>query len=451
MANTCNSCGGNLNNIFSLAGTSSDNCSCNVGALVPMTSGGSSGGSSGGCCVESVNGQTGVVILDINDINLLGNQFFSAALVYAALSGTTPIAFNSSTGNISHANSGVTAGTYGNSSVYPIVTVDAKGHVTNVQTQALPNLTLPTSLTNLSALSGTGYPVLTGVNTWALRNIIGTAGRIGVTNQNGVAGNTQVDLAASGVTAGTYGGGSSYPVIQVDSYGRITSATSQSLSPVVIPAHTHSLGSLSNVNPLVDTTAILNDVLTWNGTSWVSAALPTPPASLLYEGTQPVITNGWAPCKSINDIDVPNLNGDLSVITKLEDSIGNSVTYLNFMLYKEFSSFTIQTSLPTADFYTLDEVGSLPYPYWPVHKTIIPLGSNLINGAMFGKAGSSSDPIYEFSEYQLGIKMNLIIHQDGLMQMGMEIPSNYTLVRDGGNRIILCPVVGSFLTQTIAT
>jgi hypothetical protein len=447
MANTCNSCGGNLNNIFSLAGTSSDNCSCNVGALVPITS----GGSSGECCVESVNGQTGVVILDINDIDLLGNQFFSAALVYAALSGTTPIAFNSSTGNISHVNSGVTAGTYGNSSVYPIVTVDAKGHVTNVQTQALPNLTLSTSLTNLGALSGTGYPVLTGVNTWALRNIIGTSGRIAVTNQNGVAGNTQVDLAASGVTAGTYGGGSSYPVIQVDSYGRITSATSQSLSPVVIPAHTHSLGSLSNVDILVDTTAILDDVLTWNGTKWISAALPTPPAGLLYEGTQPVITNGWAPCKSIDDIDVPNLWGDLSVILKLEDSLTNSVTHLNFMLYKPLSSFTAFATLTNTIYYSLDEVGSLPYPYWPVHKTIIPLGSNWISGPMFGKAGSQNDPIYEFTGTQLGIKMNLIIHQDGVMQMGMEIPDDHRFARDGDVDIILCPVVGSFLTQQITT
>lgn len=445
MADTCNSCGGNLNNIFDLSGAGSDSCSCNVGSLVPMTS----GGSSGGCCVESVNGQTGVVVLTINDINLLGNQFFSAALVYAALSGTAPIVFNSSTGNISHANSAVTAGTYGNSSVYPIVTVDAKGHVTNVQTQALPNLTLPTSLTNLNALSGTGYPVLTGTNTWALRNIIGTSGRIGVTNQNGVAGNTQVDLALSGVTAGTYGGGSSYPVIQVDSYGRITSATSQSLSPVVIPAHTHSLGSLSNVDILVDTTAILDDVLTWDGTKWISTALPTPPADLLYEGTQPVITNSWGICKSIDDIAVYHLNGDLSVITKLEDSVGNSVTHLNFMLYKTFHSFTAFATLTSVTYYTLDEVGTLPYPYWPVHKTIIPLGSNWITGAMFGKAGSPGDPIYEFSGAQLGIKMNLIIHQDGLMQMGMEIPNDSRFATDGDVQIILCPVVGSFLTQTI--
>ncbi len=446
MADTCNSCGGNLNNIFSLAGTSSDSCSCNVGALVPMIS--DNNNSTGGCCVESVNGQTGVVILDINDIDLLGNQFFTAALVYAALSATTPIAFNSSTGNISHANSGVTAGTYGNSSTYPIVTVNATGHVTNVQTQSLPSLVLPTSLTNLNALSGTGYPVLTGTNTWALRNILGTSGRIAVTNQNGVAGNTQVDLAASGVTAGTYGGPASYPVIQVDSYGRITSATTQSLSPVVIPPHTHSLGSLSNVNPLVDTTAILDDVLTWNGTSWVSAALPTPPATLLYEEATPVLTNGWAYCKSKDDVDVNNMNGDLSAIAKLPDSTGNSVTHLNFMLYKTFSSFSSYASFPNTTYYVLDEIGSLPYDYWPLHKTIIPLGTNWIDAEEFGKLGS---PINYFRSQQLGVKINLIIHQNGVMEIGMEIPDDSRLATDsdGETEIIICPVVGSFFTKTI--
>jgi hypothetical protein len=41
------------------------------------------------------------------------------------------------TGTIGHADSGVTAATYGDSTHYPVVTVDAKGHVTAVTTQAV--------------------------------------------------------------------------------------------------------------------------------------------------------------------------------------------------------------------------------------------------------------------------------------------------------------------------
>jgi len=437
MADTCKSCGGNLGNIFDLAGAGSDSCSCNVGSLVPMSDGASAPGE---CCVESVNGKTGVVILNISDINLLGNQFFSATLVYAALSATTPIGFNPLTGNIYHEVSGVTAGTYGSSSAYPIVTVDAKGHVTNVQSQNLPSTTLPVSLTNLNALSGTGYPVLTGANTWALRSIVGTAGRVTVTNQNGVSGNTQVDLAVSGVTAGTYGGASSYPVIQVDSYGRITAASTQSIPSVTIPPHTHSLGSLSNVNVSVNSASV-GEYLKWDGSKWVNSPL----TGLVYVQDEPMLGGDWKFATATDTIDVPSIGSPIKVLQKLVDSNGLSVVHLNFCIHQLHSSLeasTIATS--TVDYFIEFPVGALPSGFRPIQTVTIPL-SGLVPKGRYADA-SSGTPFVTGPQY--GFDFELIILPSGDMSLNVKrYKGEFANPGFSGEDIIVVPVIGSFTTK----
>jgi hypothetical protein len=441
MADTCNSCGGNLGNIFDLANANSDSCVCNVGGLVPMISNNSSLGE---CCVESVNGKTGVVVLNINDIDLLGNQFFSNSLVYAALSGTTPIVFNPSTGNISHANSAVTAGTYGSSSVYPIVTVDAKGHVTSVQTQALPSTSLPASLVNLNALSGTGYPVLTGTNTWALRTIVGTSGRITVTNQNGVAANTQIDLAVSGVTAGTYGGPSSYPIIQVDSYGRITSASTQAVPTAVIPVHTHSLGSLSNVNPSANAPTT-NQVLTWNGSQWVNQSLPTVVA-LEYELNTVTLINSWTFAGCRDTVDAGSVGEPMDLIQKMVDANGNSVVYLNFCVHDLLSNFpapSVTTSL--FDHYFEISVATLPVTYRPIHTVVMPL-SGMLSDRRFFEISTNSD--FD-TRNQYGFDLTAFIRPNGDVSISVRVCiSNYDNCQDSTSEpVLIVPIVGCFATK----
>ena len=64
--------------------------------------------------------------LTANTLNVSGGGFRTA------IGATTPINYDSNTGIISHAASGVTAGTYGDGTHIPIVQVDAKGHVTSV-------------------------------------------------------------------------------------------------------------------------------------------------------------------------------------------------------------------------------------------------------------------------------------------------------------------------------
>lgn len=101
----------------------------------------------------------------------------------AAVTATTPIASSGGTNPvISHANSGVTANTYGSASAIPIVTVNATGHVTSITTVA-PTAGAPTTAQVLSAMAGA------------------TAGAVGSYAIGTF--NNQVGAALNGTTAGS--------------------------------------------------------------------------------------------------------------------------------------------------------------------------------------------------------------------------------------------------------
>jgi len=61
-----------------------------------------------------------------------GPLYFTVARARASISNTSPINYDSNTGIISHALSGVVAGTYGGANTIPVVTLDDKGHVVGV-------------------------------------------------------------------------------------------------------------------------------------------------------------------------------------------------------------------------------------------------------------------------------------------------------------------------------
>lgn len=117
----------------------------------------------------------------------------------------------------------VNPGTTGNG--FKII-VDNYGRVTDRQNLTYSDVGAQQASAELSAiasLSGTGVVVRTGTGAYTVRTIsTASASRITVTNGNGVSGNPTVDLATSGVTAGTYNG------ITVDIYGRVTAATTGS-------------------------------------------------------------------------------------------------------------------------------------------------------------------------------------------------------------------------------
>jgi hypothetical protein len=97
--------------------------------------------------------------------------------------------------SITLGNSGVTAGTYGNASYIPSITVDAKGRITSVTNTAIA--------ANKVSLTGDA----TGTGTFD------STGNAAVS----------VTFSNSGVASGTYGNASYTPVITVDAKGRVTS------------------------------------------------------------------------------------------------------------------------------------------------------------------------------------------------------------------------------------
>ena len=116
---------------------------------------------------------------------LSGNQTITVS-GDASGSGTTSI-------NLTLANTAVTPGTYGSSTLVPIVTVDSKGRITNVSTASISG-----ALTFTGEVTGTG-----------------TTGS-----------STTLTLANSGVTAGTY------TKVTVDSKGRVTVGANATTSDI---------------------------------------------------------------------------------------------------------------------------------------------------------------------------------------------------------------------------
>lgn len=84
-----------------------------------------------------------------------------------------------------------------------------------------PTLSLTNDLAALEGLSATGFAARVGADSWAQRTITGTAGRVGVTNGDGIAGNPTVDLATL-----SDGGGGSLLKFTRDAYGRVSGTSS---------------------------------------------------------------------------------------------------------------------------------------------------------------------------------------------------------------------------------
>ena len=90
-----------------------------------------------------------------------------------------------------------------------------------------PTFALADDLAALEGLTGAGYAVRTGTSTWTNRTITGQAGRVVVTNGDGVLSNTDLDLAT--VTDGATG---TFLKFTRDAYGRVSGTTAVVLSDI---------------------------------------------------------------------------------------------------------------------------------------------------------------------------------------------------------------------------
>ena len=108
----------------------------------------------------------------------------------------------------------VTAGTYGSTTAIPVITVDAKGRVTGVTTQAISTSFTISDGTTTDAIAGGETITFTG----------GTGIDTAVT-----ANELTINLANTSVSSGTYGSATEIPTFTVDAQGRLTSAGTFSL------------------------------------------------------------------------------------------------------------------------------------------------------------------------------------------------------------------------------
>lgn len=428
----CAKCGGSLSNPFSFSSISSDTCQCNTGPLVTE----SNALPGQVCCVVSVNGKSGVVVLDINDIDLLGNEFFSPELVWQCLEATTPIKFDVDNGIISHALSGVVAGTYGSETEIPVFTVNNTGHITGVTLKSIGNVLLGANLEALGNVGGTGFAVRTAVNTWALRAFTGTAGRINVVNPSGIAGNPQFDLVVTAVTAGEYGGNMSWPKLTIDAYGRITHAETISMPSPTIPPHTHALGDLSNVDPTANTPNT-GDALVWNGSEWVpsTSAINFSTSSITKEAILLAAT-------SANDIDSVVGGTQINNLYRLADTAGRYKVSVNCIFYLLKSSLVGFPGSAVEDLF----IGTLPTGYRPMHPTYI-TGPTMFQPVKAGLKNSGGTTA--FAGKQILYNLTYLLDTDGKIYLTISGNSDFTCPTLGGVDNVILPLTCEFLTKLI--
>ncbi len=157
----------------------------------------------------------------------------NALLSYNTFSGDLTVASN---GAVTLATVNSNVGSFGSGSAIPVVTVNAKGLVTAVSTQAV-NIV---STTDIAGDSGTDTITL-GTDTLTFAG--GTGLTSAVTNNN-----VSIALDNTAVSAGSYGGSTAIPVITVDAQGRITSASTSSINTDLVSDTTPQLGGTLDAN-----------------------------------------------------------------------------------------------------------------------------------------------------------------------------------------------------------
>ena len=161
---------------------------------------------SGTSGVSSVNSLVGNVVLTSGNITESTNLYFTNTRARNAITTGNSIIYDTATGNITLATSGVTATTYGGATNIPVFNVNEYGLITSASNASISstlNLSANTGSNILSLLNDTlnfaanGFGISTQVS---LGNVLIT--NTGVTNLTGTANEVEVSASSGNITIG---------------------------------------------------------------------------------------------------------------------------------------------------------------------------------------------------------------------------------------------------------
>jgi len=179
-------------------------------------------------------------------------------------------AFNTANTDVTNINT--TAGTYGNTSYVPVITVAANGRIVSVVNTAISTTLAQnaydranTDVTNINTTAGTygntSYvPVITVAANGRISSVVNTA--ISTTLAQNAYDRANTDVTNINTTAGTYGNTSYVPVITVAANGRISSVVNTAISVATINNDTT---TATTQYPLI--TSLTSGILTLANTS----------------------------------------------------------------------------------------------------------------------------------------------------------------------------------------
>ena len=205
---------------------------------------------------------------------------------------------------INDSNTGVSAASYGSSTAIPVVTINAQGRITNASTASIS-----TDLTVIDDAS-TSATISLATDSFKISGGTGTT--------SAISGDTlTINLDNTAVSAASYGSSTAIPVITVDAQGRITAASTASISTdltVIDDASSSATISLATDSFKISggtglETSISGDVLTINDSNTGVSAAEYGSASAI-----PVITvNAQGRITSVSTASV-SASSDLTIV-----------------------------------------------------------------------------------------------------------------------------------------
>ena len=250
---------------------------------------------------------------------------------------------------INDSNTGVSAASYGSSTAIPVVTINAQGRITDASTASIS-----TDLTVIDDAS-TSATISLATDSFKISGGTGTT--------SAISGDTlTINLDNTAVSAASYGSSTAIPVITVDAQGRITAASTASISTdltVIDDASSSATISLATDSFKIAggtglATSISGDVLTINDSNTGVSA-----ASYGSSSAIPVITvNAQG---RITNVSTASVSGDLTIV---DDSSTSEVITLGSETLKFAGGTGLSSTITSGTVtYAFDGTTFIDYEY----------------------------------------------------------------------------------------